>query len=57
MQENSTPKIKNTPPTETVTYRMGSRSFIVQPVFREDAKNTLVAILLRLMQAELERKS
>lgn len=37
--------------TET-TYRFGNRSFIVEPVFKEETQNTLDCVLLRLMKSE-----
>ncbi len=57
MQETCNEKNKDSPPNETVTYRINGKSFIVQPVFKEDAKITVGEILLRLMEAEVERKS
>lgn len=37
---------------EKTTYRFGNRSFIVEPVFKEEAQNTLGYVLLRLMKSE-----
>lgn len=37
---------------EKTTYRFGNRSFIVEPVFKEETQNTLGCVLLRLMKAE-----
>lgn len=37
---------------EKTTYRFGNRSFIVEPVFKEETQNTLVCVLLRLMKSE-----
>lgn len=37
---------------EKTTYRVGNRSFVVEPVFKDDSKNTLGEILLRLMKNE-----
>ena len=34
------------------TYRFGNRSFIVEPVFKEETQNTLGCVLLRLMKSE-----
>ena len=42
----------NTELKEKTTYRIGSRSFVVEPVFKDDSKNTLGEILLRLMKNE-----
>ena len=41
---------------EKTTYRFGNRSFVVEPVFRQDGPDTLGSILLRLMKAESEAK-
>ena len=37
---------------EKTTYRFGNRSFIVEPVFKEETQNTLGCVLLRLMKWE-----
>lgn len=37
---------------EKTTYRFGNRSFIVEPVFKEETQNTLCCVLLRLMKSE-----
>ena len=37
---------------EKTTYRFGNRSFIVEPVFKEETQNTLGCGLLRLMKSE-----
>lgn len=37
---------------EKTTYRFGNRSFIVEPVFKEETQNTLGSVLLRLMKSE-----
>ena len=37
---------------DLTTYRCGNRSFIVEPVFKEEAQNTLGCVLLRLMKSE-----
>lgn len=36
---------------EKTTYRFGNRSFIVEPVFKEETQNTLGCVLLRLMKS------
>ena len=41
---------------EKTTYRFGNRSFVVEPVFRQDGPDTLGSILLRLMKSESEAK-
>ena len=62
MQDNRLPKGKEciaseNPLEETTTYHIDGRSFVVKLVFKEDSTNTFGAILLRLMQADCERKS
>ena len=37
------------------TYRIGNRSFIVEPVFKEESSQTLGEVLLRLMKSESEK--
>ena len=37
---------------EKTTYRFGNRSFIVEPVFKEETQNPLDCVLLRLMKSE-----
>ena len=37
-----------------VTYTFDGRAFIVQPVFKDEAPNTVSDVLLRLMRADLE---
>ena len=39
------------------TYRIGNRSFIVEPVFKEESSQTLGEVLLRLMKSESEKLS
>ena len=59
MQEKKLPKgspnnASHNPLEQTTTYHIDGRSFVVQPVFKEESSNTLGAILLRLMQADFE---
>ena len=61
MQDNKLPKDKEciaseNPLGETTTYHIEGRLFVVKPVFKDDSANTFGAILLRLMQADCERK-
>ena len=37
------------------TYRIGNRTFIVKPVFKEESFQTLGEVLLRLMKSESEK--
>lgn len=50
-------KNKNNPEMLTLdsTYRIGNRSFIVEPVFKEESSQTLGEVLLRLMKSESEK--
>ena len=49
-------KPQDNPLKEETTYRFGNRSFVVEPVFRQDGPDTLGSILLRLMKSESEAK-
>lgn len=60
MQEKKLPygttdQASQNPLEQTTTYHIDGRSFIVQPVFKENGSNTLGEILLRLMQSEFEK--
>ncbi len=46
----------NSPLNEQTTYRYGNRSFVVEPVFKEEGPETLGDVLLRLMKADSEKK-
>ncbi len=46
----------NPPLNEKTTYRFGNRSFVVEPVFKEEGPETLGDVLLRLMKADSEKK-
>ncbi len=37
------------------TYHIGNRSFVVEPVFKEESLDTLGSVLLRLMKSESEK--
>ena len=43
------------PLEEESTYRIDNRSFIVEPVFKQESPDTLGSVLLRLMKAESEK--
>ena len=45
---------KNTLDAKT-TYHIGNRSFVVEPVFKEESPDTLGSVLLRLMKSESEK--
>ncbi len=40
--------------TETTTYTIKGKTFIVEPVFKNEAKDTIGSILLRLIQSDVE---
>ncbi|MDR2655379.1 MAG: transposon-encoded TnpW family protein [Oscillospiraceae bacterium] len=40
------------PLEDTRTYNVQGKTFIVEPVFKEDAKDTVATILLRLIQSD-----
>ena len=40
---------------QETTYHVNGRSFVVQPVFKQDNANSLGEILLRLMQVDCEK--
>ena len=37
------------------TYHIGNRSFVVEPVFKEESPDPLGSVLLRLMKSESEK--
>jgi hypothetical protein len=39
---------------ETIEYKYPNMTFIVEPVYRENAEETIGSILLRLMQKDVE---
>jgi hypothetical protein len=39
---------------KTTTYTIGGKTFVVEPVFKEDSKDTIGSILMRLMQSDRE---
>ena len=59
MSKNKMPdnpkQAKNCPLDQTTTYHINGRSFVVQPVFKQENANSLGAVLLRLMQADCKK--
>ena len=60
MQDNKLPNGKEciaseNPLEETTTYHIEGRSFVVEPVFKEESPDTLGSVLLRLMKSESEK--
>ena len=46
---------KNPPLDQETAYHINGRSFVVQPVFKQENANSLGEVLLRLMQADCEK--
>ena len=59
MSKNKLPdnpkQAKNYPLDQATTYHINGRSFVVQPVFKQENANSLGEVLLRLMQADCEK--
>ena len=47
-----TQKSRDKPLDETVTYNIDGKTFIVEPIFHTEGKETLGEILLKLMKSE-----
>lgn len=43
------------PLEKTTTYKVKGATFIVEPFFKEDSKDTVGTILMRLMQSDREK--
>ena len=60
MQDKATNPGKTSRPEKNpldakTTYHIGNRSFVVEPVFKEESPDTLGSVLLRLMKSENEK--
>ena len=60
MQDKATNPSKTSRPEKNsldakTTYHIGNRSFVVEPVFKEESPDTLGSVLLRLMKSESEK--
>ena len=55
LPEKKSKQAKSPPLDQETTYQVNGRSFVVQPVFKQEHDNSLGAILLRLMQADCEK--
>ena len=55
MPEKKSKQVKSSPLDKQTTYHIDGRSFIVQPVFKQEHANSLGDVLLRLMQADCEK--
>ena len=54
LPEKKSKQAKSPPFDQETTYHVNGRSFVVQPVFKQENANSLGDILLRLMQADCE---
>lgn len=55
MEEKLKYGIENNPLEKSTVYRVKDKTFIVEPVFPKDGKETLGTVLLRLMQQDVEK--
>ena len=55
MKEHPTHEAENGLIEETTSYQIQGKTFIVEPVFPKESKETLGSILLRLMTAEISK--
>ena len=55
MPEKKSKQAKSSPLDKQTTYHIDGRSFIVQPVFKNDNANSLGEVLLRIMQSDCEK--
>lgn len=53
MEEKLTYEAKNNPLEESTAYRVKDKTFIVEPVFLKEGKETLGTVLLRLMRQDI----
>ena len=56
MEEQLAPKAENNPLEESTAYQIKNKTFIVTPIFNNGSKETLAAILLRLMKSDTEKE-
>ncbi len=54
MEEKLTYEAKNNPLKKSTSYQVKDKTFIVEPVFLKEGKETLGTILLRLMRQDIE---
>ena len=55
LPEKKSKQAKSSPLDKQTTYRIDGRSFVVQPIFKQEKANSLGEVLLRLMQADCEK--
>ena len=55
LPEKKSKQAKNPPLDQQTTYHIDGRSFIVQPVFKDDNANSLGEVLLRIIQSDCEK--
>lgn len=54
MEEKLTYETEHNPLEESTSYQVKDKTFIVEPVFLKEGKETLGTVLLRLMQQDVE---
>lgn len=54
MKEKSMHEVDNNPLEKPTSYQIRNRTFVVEPIFRKDGKETLGTIFLRLMRKDVE---
>ena len=55
LPEKKSKQAKSSPLDKQTPYHIDGRSFIVQPVFKDDNANSLGEVLLRIMQSDCEK--
>ena len=55
LPEKKSKQAKSPPLDQETTYHVNGRSFVVQPVFKDDNANSLGEVLLRIMQSDCEK--
>jgi hypothetical protein len=54
LQQQGKSERESLPAKEQVTYRIDGKTFVVQPVFKKDKSETIGAILVKLMRADID---
>lgn len=55
MNDNSNPQPSSHSLEKPISYQIQNKTFIVEPVFPKDGKETLSAVLTRLMKTDISR--
>lgn len=53
MTDKSSSEAEMISPNKPITYEVQNKTFLVEPVFLQEGKDTLVNILLRLMKSDV----